>query len=191
MKRLWTLIPLMLFFGLILVMRSGLSRDPRALPSERIGKLLPHLTLPLLDDPSTRLHLADVKGRMTLLNVWASWCGACREEQIFLLNLAKQGVPIIGLNYQDDRNTALAWLQQWGNPFRQTISDVNGRAGIELGVYGAPETFLIDEEGVIRYRFAGILNQTIWRDVFLPLMCKQTQAQYCIGLRVVSEKSGI
>lgn len=180
MKRLFQLAPLFIFLLLALVMWVGLSRDPKALPSKLIGQPLPELALPMLDTSSATLHLADLKGRMTLLNVWASWCDACRDEQAFLLQLAKQGVPIVGLNYQDNLQNAKTWLSQWGNPFEAVGVDTSGRMGIELGVYGTPETFLIDENGVVRYRFAGILNRDVWTQTFLPLMCARSPVPaYC------------
>jgi len=109
-----------------------------------------------------------MRGEIVLLNVWASWCAACTEEQGFLSQLAHDGVAIFGLNYKDHTQAAIQWLNEWGNPYRLVGEDRDGRVGIDLGVYGAPETFLIDKHGVIQYRYPGVMNAVIWQQEFLP-----------------------
>jgi cytochrome c biogenesis protein CcmG, thiol:disulfide interchange protein DsbE len=153
------LIPLAVFVSLGLLLGYGLSLDPRKIPSPLIGKTLPSYTLPTVADPSRRVNLDDLRGRVYLLNVWASWCVACRQEHPLLNELARrQTVPLIGLNYKDERADALNWLANLGNPYEMSLSDLDGRLGIELGVYGVPETFLIDEQGTIRYKHIGPLS---------------------------------
>lgn len=164
----WRMLPLMVFMVLALFLWRGLSLDPRALPSVKLGKALPEFRLPRLDDPNQTLSRKDLKGQLVLLNVWASWCPACVDEQVFLLSLARQGVLLYGLNYKDNAQEAREWLKEWGNPYQQIVQDKEGRFAIDLGVYGAPETFLIDKNGLIQYRHAGILTADIWEKDFLP-----------------------
>ncbi|WP_238551369.1 DsbE family thiol:disulfide interchange protein [Legionella oakridgensis] len=129
---------------------------------------MPPFQLPDLNDEHTLFTSNLLQGKTTLLNVWASWCAACSEEQVFLLQLARQGVPLYGLNYKDNPKDATRWLAEWGNPYKRTGNDLNGKVAIELGVYGTPETFLIDAQGVIQYRHAGPLNDEVWTREFLP-----------------------
>ena len=167
----WRVIPLFLFALLVIFFWRGLSLDPQHLPSVKMGKSLPTFELPTLgDNHSEKFTSTNMKGRVVLLNVWASWCAACTEEQVFLMELARQGVVIYGLNYKDSMNDAKHWLSEWGNPYKMTGSDLRGQVAIDLGVYGAPETFLIDKAGVIQYRHAGILTEEVWRQEFLPRM---------------------
>lgn len=145
------------------------------MPSVQLGKSLPAFQLPAVEEG--KLFTPDVmKGRVVLLNVWASWCEACVEEQVFLMRLARQSVPIYGLNYKDNTQNAQRWLNEWGNPYQAVGEDKEGRVAIDLGVYGAPETFLIDKKGVIRYRHIGILNEEAWKSDFLPRI-KQLQGE--------------
>ncbi len=164
----WRLIPFVLFILLGAFFWRGLSLDPQKLPSMQLGQSLPAFKLPTLEGAPPFLSARDMKGHVAILNVWASWCATCAEEQLFLLTLAHEGVAIYGLNYKDAPADAKQWLSQWGNPYVLTGSDRNGHVAIDLGVYGAPETFLVDEEGIIRYRHVGALNATVWRDVFVP-----------------------
>ncbi|MEH1423441.1 DsbE family thiol:disulfide interchange protein [Klebsiella pneumoniae] len=120
------------------------------------------------DDPTT-LESALIDGKPLLLNVWATWCPTCRAEHQFLNGLAQQGVRVVGMNYKDDRQKAMSWLQRLGNPYRLSLYDGNGMLGLDLGVYGAPETFLIDGQGIIRWRHAGDLNERVWREELQPL----------------------
>jgi len=166
----WRLIPLIVFIVLLVFFGRGLWLDPQHLPSVQLGKALPTFQLPVLGDAPKKLSPADFQGSITLLNVWASWCDACTEEQHFLMQLARDGVVIYGLNYKDHPDDAKKWLTEWGNPYRLVGSDVSGKVAIDLGVYGTPETFLIDKTGVIRYRHVGLLNPTVWRQVFVPMM---------------------
>lgn len=162
------LLPLLLFALLVIFLWRGLSLDPKNLPSVQLGQVLPVFKLPVLGSDNTNFRSDRLKGQVALLNVWASWCEACVEEQGFLMTLAKDGVPIFGINYKDDPKDAMQWLGEWGNPYQIIGRDSNGKVAIDLGVYGAPETFLIDKDGVIRYRHAGILDKQSWVADFLP-----------------------
>ena len=170
----WRLIPLCLFALLVAFFWRGLSLDPQHLPSVKLGQALPDFSLPTLNGlnkgSDELLTPNAMRGQMVLLNVWASWCDACSQEQFFLMNLAQQGVAIYGLNYKDNTESATHWLAEWGNPYRMVGADMQGQVAIDLGVYGAPETFLIDKKGVIQYRHAGIMTADVWRREFLPRM---------------------
>ncbi len=173
----WRIIPLIVFVLLVIFLGRGLSLDPQHLPSAQLGKPLPQFRLPTLGgDEQTDLTPTVLHGQVALLNVWASWCAACTDEQFFLLQLAREGVAIYGLNYKDNIEDAKKWLAEWGNPYRLVGADLDGRVAIDLGVYGAPETFLVDKEGMIRYRHVGVLNAMIWQRDFLPLMKTLEQA---------------
>ncbi|PJD96898.1 MAG: DsbE family thiol:disulfide interchange protein [Legionella sp.] len=174
-KRFWKALPIVLFLVLSLFLWRGLSLNPHELPSVQLGKPLPAFLLPQLNQPSVLMHSNELRGQVFLLNVWASWCAACIEEQVFLMQLARKGVLIYGLNYKDDATNARLWLKQWGNPYTQIMSDVSGKTAIDLGVYGAPETFLIDKKGIIRYRHAGIIDEALWQKEIAPLMQKLEQ----------------
>lgn len=166
----WKALPIIFFLIISIFLWRGLSLDPHHLPSAQVGRPVPDFVLPELETPSNQFHSQQMKGNIVLLNVWASWCAACVEEQVFLMQLAREGIIIYGLNYKDDPKDALQWLKQWGNPYKQIASDIRGRAAIDLGVYGAPETFIIDRKGVIRYRHAGVLNQELWVNELVPLI---------------------
>ncbi|WP_133127176.1 DsbE family thiol:disulfide interchange protein [Legionella nagasakiensis] len=168
MKLYWPLFPLLVFILLVCFFWRGLSLDPQDLPSAQIGKAVPYFQLPSLDGHHKPFTPESLQGKVVLLNVWASWCSACSEEQVFLLRLAREGVPLYGLNYKDNPKDAAQWLSEWGNPYKKIGSDLDGKVAINLGVYGAPETFLIDSGGVIRYRHAGPLNARVWEQEFLP-----------------------
>lgn len=168
------LAPLVAFIALAGLLYKGLSLDPRHVPSPLIDKPAPAFSLPLLQQPDTLMSNADLKGEVTLLNVWATWCVACRQEHPLLMDLAKQGVQIYGLNYKDERDAAKRWLQMYGNPYLANAFDAEGRTGINWGVYGTPETFVVDRQGIIRFKHIGPLtNESINRDI-LPLL-KQLQ----------------
>jgi len=166
--KIWRLLPFVIFTLLVFFFWRGLSLDPKKLPSVQLGQALPDFRLPLLNDPGKDLTPANLRGRVALLNVWASWCAACVDEQGFLMKLAGQGVPLFGLNYKDDPEQARAWLTEWGNPYQMIGSDAAGKVAIDLGVYGAPETFLLDARGVIRFRHVGVLDDVSWTRDFLP-----------------------
>jgi cytochrome c biogenesis protein CcmG, thiol:disulfide interchange protein DsbE len=167
--KLKALIPLLLFVGLAVFLGQGLTRDPRLIPSPLIDKPAPHFSLPQLHAPEHALSLADMHGKVWLLNVWASWCASCRDEHASLVDFAGRGlVPIIGLDYKDKREDALDWLNQFGNPYAISIMDTDGRVGIDYGVYGVPETFLIDRNGRIRHKVTGPLTPDIIEHELLP-----------------------
>lgn len=161
-------VPLMLFVGLAILLGSRLGTDPSALPSARVGQPMPVFNLPSLTEPERMLAEADVKGAVTILNVWATWCISCQVEHPVLMEMARQGVPIVGVNYKDNREAAVKYLELHGNPFRFSIMDDKGNLGIDLGVYGAPETYLLDKDGNIRYRFVGVLDPQKWETVLKP-----------------------
>lgn len=163
----WGFLPVVLFGILAFFFWRGLSLDPQNLPSAQLGKLLPVFSLNTLDDEGV-FSPESMRGKPAILHVWASWCTTCAEEQVFLLKLAQSGVPFYGLNYKDDRRDARQWLKTWGNPYRLSGRDVDGRVAIDLGVYGTPETFLVDAEGMIRYRHVGALNAEVWERIVLP-----------------------
>ena len=167
MKRfLW---PLAIFLLLVGFLAVGLKLDPREVPSPLVGKPAPAFELPVLHQPDKRFVPGDMRGKVWLLNVWASWCVSCREEHPVLLDLAKRGVmPILGLNYKDKGEDAQRWLKQFGDPYQLSVVDADGRIGIDYGVYGVPETYLIDGEGVIRYKQIGPLTQAIVEQKVLP-----------------------
>lgn len=166
----WRILPVIIFALLSVFLWRGLSGDPHHLPSVQIGKSLPAFDLAQLENPQTRWTNREIPQHVWLLNVWASWCQACNEEQVVLLQLAHEGVPIYGLNYKDNAQEALQWLQEWGNPYQLIVQDPQGKTAIDLGVYGAPESFVIDKKGVIRYRHVGVMTQTVWAQTIEPLM---------------------
>ena len=164
-------VPLVAFVLLAVVLAVGLRLNPREVPSPFIGKPAPAFSLPQLHRPEERIAAADLKGKVWLLNVWASWCVACRVEHPLLVELSRQaGVPIYGLNYKDDPRNALEWLRQFGDPYTASIVDADGRVGIDYGVYGVPETFVIDRDGVVRYKLIGPLTSEVWQRDIAPLV---------------------
>ncbi|WP_225772825.1 DsbE family thiol:disulfide interchange protein [Pseudomonas sp. Marseille-Q5115] len=167
MKRAWLAVPLLLFIGLAVVLYRGLYLDPSELPSALIGKPFPAFDLPALED-GRPLNRNALLGQPALVNVWGTWCVACRDEHPILARLAGQGVIIHGINYKDDTTAANRWLRQLHNPYQVNVSDPQGTLGLDLGVYGAPETFLIDAQGVIRYKHVGIVSDEVWRDEIAP-----------------------
>lgn len=165
------LVPLALFGVLVAFLGVGLTRDPKNLPSPLIDKPAPAFSLAQLDAPTRVTTPADMRGKVWLLNVWASWCAACRVEHPLMVELAKSGVvPIVGFNFKDDPQAAQRWLGELGNPYLVSVMDRDGRVGIEYGVYGAPETFLIDRDGVIRFKQVGPITPEVLRDRILPLV---------------------
>ena len=167
-RHLW---PLGLFLLLLGVLAAGLRLDPRALPSPLVDRPAPAFSLPQVHHPEQRLALADLRGQVWLLNVWASWCVACRNEHPLLVDFARSaGVPLYGLNYKDQREDAVRWLDRFGNPYRASLSDTQGLVGLDYGVYGVPETFVIDQQGVIRYKQTGPLTPELLAQTILPLV---------------------
>jgi len=171
-------IPLIIFVVMAIFLAIGLTLNPREVPSPLINKASPAFTLPQLHAEEKTLSHTDFVGKVSLFNVWASWCFACRQEHGFLLELSRQNiVPIYGLNYKDQRNDAKQWLIQYGgNPYVASAFDLSGRAGIDWGVYGVPETFVIDKKGTIRYKHIGPLDYKNWTETILPIV-KQLQAE--------------
>ena len=164
-------LPLILFLGLVVFLAIGLGRDPREVPSPLINKPAPALKLPQLGDPTKTFSAEEMRGKVWLLNVWASWCIACREEHEMLLEISRSGiVPLYGLNYKDQPQDALAWLRDLGDPYVLNATDLDGRVGIDYGVYGAPETFLIDRQGVIRFKHIGPITPEVWSKQIQPLV---------------------
>ncbi len=171
------LLPLLVFVVLAGFLAIGLKLDPREVPSPLIGKPAPAFDLPQLAAPDQRLAAKDLRGQVWLLNVWASWCVACRQEHPLLVELGKTGqVKLYGLNYKDKREDALGWLNNYGNPYLKSVSDTEGLVGIDYGVYGVPETFVIDKQGVIRHKQIGPVTPESLRDTLLPLVAKLEQA---------------
>jgi len=167
------MVPLAIFALLVAFLYRGLSLDPKLVPSPLVGKPIPKFTLTRLDNPAASISDADFRGKVTLLNVWATWCVSCRQEHETLVQLAKTGqVDIYGLNYKDNREDARQWLTRYGNPYVANAFDSDGRVGIDWGVYGAPETFIIDREGIIRHKHIGPLTIEIINDEILPLVAK-------------------
>jgi cytochrome c biogenesis protein CcmG/thiol:disulfide interchange protein DsbE len=167
------LLPLILFTLLFLLFWRSLGHDPHSLPSVLIGKTIPDFQLPALDPKDAKVTSSSLRGHITLLNVWASWCSACRLEHSSLQRL--HGLPhlqLIGLNYKDERIAATEWLKRLGNPYDQVAWDPNGQLAIEFGVYGTPETFVIDATGVIRYRHVGPIDEQALHDNILPLIAE-------------------
>ena len=165
------LLPFAAFVGLVVLFAFGLnpSRDIHALPSPLIGKPAPAFSLADVVDPARTVSNSALKGQIYVLNVWGTWCAACREEQQALLSIAQQhAVPIIGLDYMDQREKAKQWLEQLGNPYTAVGFDTDGRTAIDWGVYGAPETFLVDGQGRIIYKFISPMTETIWQREFVP-----------------------
>lgn len=172
-------IPLIAVIALILFLMVGLKRgDPRALPSPFIGKPAPEFELPTLADPEKTVGSKDMAGKFALVNVWATWCVGCRAEHSFLLELEKNGdIPIYGINWRDTRPEALRWIQQLGDPYVASGFDGTGRVGIDWGVYGAPETFLVSADGVVLHKHLGPLDRASWDTNFLPLINSEASTQ--------------
>lgn len=169
-------LPLVLFALLVILLGVGLTLDPREVPSPFIGKPAPSFELAKLYDSENTIRTEDMKGKVWLLNVWASWCVACRSEHHVLNQLVKNHqIEIIGLNYKDDVNKAKQWLEELGNPYANIAVDQDGRTGIDWGVYGVPETFIIDKHGIIRYKNIGPVEQKDIDNTIMPLIIQLQQ----------------
>jgi len=165
------LIPLLLFIILVVFLAIGLNRDPHEVPSPLINKPAPPFDIAQLEQPNKNFSPASMKGQVWILNVWASWCVACREEHPVLVELAKSQIaPVIGLDYKDKREQALAMLATQGNPYTLSAFDANGRVGIDYGVYGVPETYIIDKAGIIRFKHIGPINSQLLNQKIYPLV---------------------
>lgn len=168
-NRLKLFIPFAIFIVLAAFFWRGLSLDPNEMPSALIDKTFPEFSLPSLPEENPSLTREDLLGQVSLVNVWATWCAACKYEHPVLNTLAEQGVPIVGINYKDNTPAALQWLEELGNPYVFNIVDAKGVLGINLGVFGAPETYVVDKQGVIRYKHVGIVDMPVWNTVLKPI----------------------
>ena len=171
-------IPLVLFFVLVIILlwqllRNGQTDASSSLESTLLGQPLPQITLSRLTPETSSITISELlDGKPALINVWATWCPTCKAEHQYLRQLSRQGVRLIGVNYKDSRHKARQWLSQFGDPYIATLFDGNGMYGLELGVYGAPETFLVDGKGIIRYRHAGAVDEVVWHHTLQPLWVK-------------------
>ena len=171
MKYLKFLLPLGIFLGLVAFLAAGLKLDPKEVPSPLIGKPAPGFSLSALDNPAQRIAREDLLGKVWMLNVWASWCAACRDEHPVLVEFSRRKVvPIYGLNYKDERAAGLKWLVNFGNPYDASLFDKDGKVGIDFGVYGVPETFVVDRQGVIRFKHIGPLTPEVIEKEIEPLV---------------------
>jgi len=168
MQKLKFFLPLAAFFVLTVLLLRGLELDPTEMPSALIGKPVPPFSLPALQQDRL-ITEKELKGQVMLLNVWATWCVSCRAEHPMLNKLASQGVKIVGLNYKDDKTQAIKWLRDLGNPYVMNIADEQGVLGLDLGVFGAPETYLIDSQGVIRHKRVGVIDERVWQEELAPI----------------------
>ena len=165
MKNLKLFIPFGIFVVLALLLFKGLENDPNEMPSALIDRPMPAFSLPNLHEPTKSVDESLFQGHVSLLNVWATWCPSCRSEHPFLVQLAADGVRIIGMDYKDRDDLALQWLEKLGNPYAITVADAAGKLGVDLGVYGAPETYLIDDKGIIRAKHVGVLDEKVWSEL--------------------------
>jgi len=162
-------IPFLVFVLLLLFFWKGLGVDPRQVPSALINQPMPNFALPSLEKPEQKLDRRLFLGELSVLHVWASWCGTCQSEHPFWVDIAKEsGVKLYALLYKDAQLSALAWLKQHQNPYAQIINDESGRLSMDLGIFGVPETFLIDSEGVVRYKLSGPIDKRRWTQEFVP-----------------------
>jgi cytochrome c biogenesis protein CcmG, thiol:disulfide interchange protein DsbE len=167
------IIPLMLFIVLAVFLALGLKGKPGEIPSPLLNKPAPAFSAPKLNASNEKLSPADLKGKVWLFNVWASWCVSCRAEHPVINQLAQQQAAIIvGLNYKDDPDAAKKWLETLGNPYNDSVMDADGRIGIDWGVYGVPETFVMDKHGIVRYKHTGPVTEEDVQLIFLPLIAK-------------------
>lgn len=166
MRRVLLFTPLIFCFILGILFVKGLSLNPTDLPSAKIGKAFPSFNLPDLRDSTKKVSEKSLTGTVRLVNVWATWCPTCKQEHSFLNKLATtEGVEIVGINYKDERNKAVQWLKRYGDPYSFNVYDVKGSLGLDLGVYGAPETYIVDVNGVIQYRHVGEVNADVWLEL--------------------------
>lgn len=163
------LLPLVAVVIMLPILYMGLQSDPSELPSQYLGKPVPVFDLPTVKDPNRRISSADLVGQVSLVNIWATWCVGCRQEHAFLNSLSQRGtIPIYAINWRDNRADAVNWLDSYGDPYVASGFDGDGRVGIDWGAYGAPETYLIDADGTVVYRFTGPLNAMLWEQEFAP-----------------------
>lgn len=172
MKRYLLVVPLVLFGGLALMLGVGLTLDTSEVSSPLVGKPAPEFQAPGLQDSASGVALSDLKGEVALINIWASWCATCRQEHPYLMALSRQGVPIYGIDYKDERAKAIAWLEEFGNAYQAVGFDPDGKVGMDWGVYGVPETYVIDRQGVIRHKQTGAITAQSLREELQPLIAK-------------------
>lgn len=172
MARLKLFLPLLIFVCLALLFWRGLSLDPQAMPSALLDKPVPDFSLAAVGNRERQLRRDDLPQTPLLLNVWATWCVACRVEHPYLNQLSQQGVPIVGINLRDDTDAAQQWLEEFHNPYLFSLADTEGRLALDLGVFGAPETFLVDAEGAIRCKHIGVVDDGVWKTKLQPLYQK-------------------
>jgi len=171
------ILPLVIFLVLSVFLYKGLGRDTREVPSPLIGKAAPAFVLPMLYEPTRQLSTQEMQGQVWLLNVWASWCGACKDEHPLLMQFSKQNiVPIVGLDYKDKAADGKATLDKAGNPYSMVITDTDGKVGFDYGVYGVPETYVIDKQGIIRFKLIGAVTAQNLQETIIP-MVKELQAK--------------
>lgn len=175
MNRLKLFIPLLVFLAFIPVFWIALESDPSFMPSALVGKQVPPFSLPVLGKPGEMATEADIEGDYALINVWATWCIPCRKELPYLAELAKTGVTIYGINSRDDPELAVEMLERLGNPYRFSVMDTEGKLGLDLGVYGIPETFLVDKNGTIVHRQTHEITPKVWQEVFVPKIAELSQ----------------
>ncbi len=176
MGKLIRFLPLILVVALGVVLYRGLSLNPQDMPSALVGKAMPSFSLASLNDSKKTVTQADLIGDIVLVNVWATWCPTCKYEHPYLVDIAKDPqVKLYGLNYKDERDAAQKWLRFYEDPYVFSIFDEEGTLGLDLGVYGAPETFVIDHHGIIRKRFAGAIDTKVWQREFEPLIAQLTK----------------
>ena len=169
-QRLFLFIPLAVFIVLLGFFFRGLSLNPNDMPSALLNKSVPKFSLPRLENPQETRTESIMLGKVSLLNVWATWCVTCREEHAFLNQLKSQGMHIVGLDYKDNNADALRWIAELGNPYDEIVVDEDGKVGLDLGVFGAPETYVVDKKGIIRYKYIGDLNQKVWDETIQPIV---------------------
>lgn len=162
---------IVVFVIMLAIFALGLERDPRKLPSVLIDKPAPEYELPRVKDPMSTVGSADYEGEMVLVNIWATWCAGCRQEHEYLVELAaREEIPIYGIDWRDQRQEAIKWLKQLGDPYVASAYDEDGRVGIDWGVYGAPETFLVGRDGNVLYKHIGPMDESVWQSKFLPII---------------------
>ncbi len=169
MRRLLYLLPVALLAVLGIAFAVGLGRDPQKLPSVLLGKPMPSFALPSIDGSTAGFASNELMGKVSLVNVWASWCPPCRIEHPILMDIAKSGIPIYGINYKDKPEDAARFLSNLGNPFTAIGADRDGKVAIDLGVYGYPETFVTDRNGIIRYKHVGPISKPDWERTLAPI----------------------
>ena len=166
MRRIALFIPFIIFLLLGFFLFRGLSLDPKELPSALIGKPFPAFSAETID--GKQVSEADLKGNVSLVNIWATWCPTCKQEHAYLNKLARESIKIYGVNYKDETDKAIVWLNQLGNPYVFNVKDEDGMIGLDLGVYGAPETYLLDKNGVVRLKHVGDVNDRVWKEKIQP-----------------------